>query len=122
MLYIKETKSTPFVQLSVEDCQFEIKGLSFSNDIDSFYSPILKWIDTEFINLECDLECKFYFSVLNSVTFKYILSMMVKFMKFNKEGKNIKVLWHYDKHDDDIRENAEDISDLFGIPIELIEV
>ncbi len=122
MYYVKETKSTPLVKLSVEECQFEIKGLSFSNDSDNFFDPIMKWIDDELPKLQCELSCEFYLSVFNSVTYKYILSMMIKFMKLNKSGKNIKVVWYYDQDDEDNKESAEDITELFNIPFELKEV
>ena len=121
MLIIKKTLSTPYVKLSVEDCIFEIKGLSYSNDIESFYTPIIEWILKEFPKLECELECKFNLSVFNSVTYKYILNMMTKFLQFNQKGKNIKVLWFYDVGDDDSKESAEDIAELFNIPFELIK-
>ncbi|MCF6365324.1 MAG: DUF1987 domain-containing protein [Bacteroidales bacterium] len=122
MMYIKETKSTPFVQLSIEDCIFQIKGLSFSDETDSFYQPIMNWIETELPKLNCELNCEFNFSVFNSVTYKYVLNMMAKFMHFNKEGKNIKVTWYFDKDDEDNKESAEDITELFNIPFELKEI
>lgn len=122
MYNIKETKSTPFVQLSIEECKFEIKGLSFSNDTDNFYKPIIDWIDEEFPKLDCELNCEFYLSVFNSVTYKYVLNMMIKFMKFNQTGKKIKVIWYYDEDDEDNKESAEDITELFNIPFELREV
>lgn len=121
MLIIKETTSTPYVKLSIEECIFEIKGFSYSNDVENFYTPIIEWILKEFPNLECELECKFNLSVFNSVTYKYILNMMTKFLNFNKKGKNIKVVWFYDVGDDDNRESAEDIAELFNIPFELIK-
>ena len=122
MYYIKATKLTPTVQLSVEECKFEIKGLSFSNDSDNFFEPIISWIDEELPKIECELTCEFFLTVFNSVTYKYILSMMIKFMKLNKAGKNIKIMWYYEIDDEDNKESAEDITELFNIPFELKEV
>ncbi|NPA45573.1 MAG: DUF1987 domain-containing protein [Chlorobi bacterium] len=122
MLKIEATKSTPYVNLSVENCIFEIKGFSFSNDADIFYEPIIKWIDAELPKLECELNCEFYLNVFNSVTYKYILNMMTRFMNLNKEGKKIKITWFFDKDDEDNKESAEDISELFNIPFELKEI
>lgn len=121
MLIIEKTNSTPAVKLSIEKCIFEIKGLSFSNDVESFYAPIIEWIEKEFPKLECELECKLNLSVFNSVTYKYILNIMTKILHFNQEGKNIKVLWYFDVDDEDNRESAEDIAELFNIPFELIK-
>lgn len=121
MLIIDKTNSTPYVKLSIEECIFEISGLSFSNDVDSFYIPIIEWVDKEFPKLQCELKCKFNLSVFNSVTYKYILSIMTKILHFNQAGKNIKVLWYFDVDDEDNKESAEDIAELFNIPFELIK-
>jgi len=121
MLIIYKTNSTPYVKLSIEECIFEINGLSFSNDVEGFYIPIIEWVEKEFPKLECELKCKFNLSVFNSVTYKYILSIMTKILHFNKAGKNIKVLWYYDVDDEDNKESAEDIAELFNIPFELIK-
>ncbi len=122
MLKIEATKSTPFVNISIEDCVFEIKGLSYANDSDTFYKQIIEYIDKKFINLDCEINCEFYLTVFNSVTYKYILNMMAKFMILNKNGKNIKVTWFLDKGDEDNKESAEDISELFNIPFEFKEI
>ncbi len=122
MYFIQESSSTPLVKLSVEDCLFEIKGLSFSNDADSFYKPIIEWIEKEFPKLKCEITCEFYLTVFNSVTYKYVLNMITKFLKFNKEGKKIKVVWFYDSDDEDNRESAQDITELFNIPFEMKEL
>jgi len=119
MLIIKETSSTPYIELSIEECTFIIKGLSFSNDVESFYSPIIEWIDENFPKLDCKLTCNINLSVFNSVTYKYILSIMTKILYFNQAGKKIKVVWYFDVDDEDNKESAEDIAELFNIPFEL---
>lgn len=122
MLKIESTKSTPSVIISVEECIFEIKGNSYANDSDTFYKPIIEYIDNEFDKLNCELNCKFYLSVFNSVTFKYLLNMMIKFLSYNKSNKNIKITWNYDSDDEDNKESAEDLKELFNIPFELKEI
>ncbi len=121
MIKIEATKSTPSVNINVDNCIFEICGFSYDNNSDNFYKKIIEYIDSEFQNLECELVCKFYLSVFNSVTYKYILNMMSKFMTYNKNGKDIKIIWYYDKDDTDSLESAEDISELFNIPFTLKE-
>ena len=120
-MIIKETDSTPLVKLSIEECLFEIKGFSFSNEADFFYKPILEWIDKEIPMLECELNCEFYIPLFNSTTFKYLLNMMAKFKRFTDKGKKIKVTWYYDPDDDDNADSAQDIRELFNIPFELKE-
>jgi len=119
VILLKETTSTPFVHISADECIFSIKGFSFANEIDNFYKPIMEYIDREFPKLNCELNCEIYLSVFNSVTYKYILEMMSKFIKFNNEGKQIKITWYYDIDDEDNIESAKDINTIFNIPFEL---
>jgi len=122
MLNIEATKTSPFVNISVEDCIFDITGVSFANNTDVLFNQVIEYIDKEFSNLDCHLNCNFYLTVFNSITYRYILNIMAKFLMLNKNGKNIKVTWYYDADDEDNLENAEDISTLFNIPFELKEV
>ena len=46
MLKIEATKSTPSVNISVKNCIFEIKGLSYANDSDIFYKQIIEYIES----------------------------------------------------------------------------
>jgi len=121
MLKFEATKTSPFVNISVEDCIFNITGVSYANNTDVIFNQVIDYIDQEFSNLECHLNCEFYLTVFNSITYKYILNIMAKFMMLNKNGKNIKVTWYYDADDEDNLENAEDISKLFNIPFECKE-
>ena len=121
MLKIEETNTSPFVNISVEDCIFDITGVSFANNTDVLFNQIIEYIDKEFSNLDCHLNCNFYLTVFNSITYRYILNIMAKFLMLNKNGKNIKVTWYYDADDEDNLENAEDISKLFNIPFECKE-
>ena len=118
---IENTENTPYIHLSPEESKFEIIGDSFSDQADKIYSDILKWIDSEFPKLQSKINCVFYFSVLNSVTYKNILSILKSFEEYIKKGKEISVDWYYDKGDDDNFDLAKDISELFEVPFNIIE-
>ena len=118
---IEETPNSPFVNLSVEECIFEIKGNSFSDNLSEIYDKVIDWIDNEMPKINCTLECKFNFYVFNSVTYKNILLIMTKFSELLKKGKEIKVIWYYDKEDEDSLAVGEDIKELFNFPVQIIE-
>ncbi len=122
MLKIEATKSTPEVIISFSDCIFSIKGYSFANDLDIFYKPVMQYIDKEINNIDCNLVCELYLKVFNSVTYKYILNIMSKFMTLKRKGNDIKIVWYYNFGDEDSKESAKDLDTLFNIPFEIKEI
>ena len=46
---------------------------------------------------------------------------MTKFSELNETGKKIKIIWCYDKEDEDNMAIGEDIKELFDLPVQLVE-
>lgn len=121
-MIIKETPGSPYIHLSAEDCIFEIKGNSFSENINEIYEKVLTWIDEEMSKIECNINCIFKFNVSNSVTYKNVLIVMTKFVNLIKQGKKITVVWYFDEEDEDSLSIGEDIEELFNIPVQFKEI
>lgn len=122
MLKIEATKSTPYINISFDKCIFEIEGNSFATDTDNIFKHVLKYVNENLPVLDCDLICEFKLYVLNSVTYKYILQIINIFTQYYKRGKSIKIIWYYESEDEDNKESAEDLTNLFNIPFELKEI
>lgn len=120
-MIFEKTHNKPFVNLSIEDCIFEIKGSSFSKSVTERYTDILKWMDKEIPKLKGELICSFYFDVINSISYRSIMEIFSKFSHYQEKGKRFNVTWYYDEDDEDNLENAEDLSDVFDIPISIKE-
>lgn len=120
-MIIEETPNSPLVNLSVEDCTFIIKGNSFSDNLSEIYDKVIDWIDNEMPKIECPIECKFNYYVYNSITYKNILLIMSKFSELQGIGKLIKVIWKYEKEDEDSLAIGEDIKELFNLSVQIIE-
>ena len=118
---LKRTKNTPSVFLSVKECIFEIKGPSFAEHISEIYTPILQWIEEEIPLLSCELDCHFQIDVLNSVSYKNIIEIIMRLDYYAKNGKQIKIVWHYYTDDEDNYAVGNDLSELFDINFEMIE-
>lgn len=116
-MLIEKTTNTPYVNLSVEDCTFEIIGNSFSDEISEFYDNVIKWVETEMPKISCEIECIFHFYVFNSVTYKTILLLMSKFYELKEQGKKITIKWIYDVEDEDSGDVGEDLKEIFDIPV-----
>lgn len=119
-LHLKAKKNSPEVYLSIEECSFLIKGSSYSDRAyEDIYSKILKWIDEELINLDCELNCEFFIDIMNSISYKNVMQVMIKLVNFYKTGKNITITWFFEGDDEDNEELANDMSNLFDIPFKV---
>ncbi len=116
-MVIQETQGSPLIKLSVEDCVFEIKGNSFSENINEIYEKVLVWIDKEMPKIKGNINCVFNFYVSNSITYKNVLIMMTKFSELQTQGKNIKIIWFFDTEDEDNLTLGKDIEELFNLPV-----
>jgi len=116
-MLIEKTNNTPYVNLSVKDCIFEITGNSFSDNLSEFYDQVIEWVENEMPKISCKIECKFNFHVFNSVTYKTILLLMSKFYELKEQGKKITIIWFYASEDEDSGEVGEDLKNIFDIPV-----
>lgn len=120
-LYIKETKDSPAVYLSVADCKFKISGNSYYVGINELYDKIYKWVNKEIPNLNCNLNIEFYFTMISSSSLKNIIDLLKKLDYFYKIGKKLTISWICDKGDIDLLDIANDFSNLTQIPFTVTE-
>ncbi len=95
----EETKNTPFIYLSLKEGKFEIKGNSYSEQAENVFNEIIEWVEKELPKLQCKLICVFDLSVINSVTYKNILSIFKIFEENIKKGKEISIEWYCESED-----------------------
>ncbi|HCY00763.1 MAG TPA: nuclear pore complex subunit [Bacteroidales bacterium] len=121
-LYIEPTEFTPKIFFDIENSAFEISGFSRPENVIGFYKPILKWLEdyndnvlsknTDFEKSILTLNLKMTY--FNSASSKFLLDVMLEFMKFMSKGNKIEVNWYYEEGDDEILESGEEISDMLG--------
>ena len=121
-IYVKKTKKTPLISLDLNENIFQIKGPSFSEDILSIYDPVINWMEENLPQLEKELTCELYFTVLNSASHKKIFQILIILNGFMDRGKKIRVRWYYDEDDEDIMEMGEDLTELINLPFELVPI
>lgn len=121
-IYVKKSKKTPLISLDLNENIFQIKGPSFSEDILSIYDPVISWINNNLPQLEKELTCELYFTVLNSASHKKIFQILIILNGFMDRGKKIKVKWYYDEDDEDIMEMGEDLTELINLPFEIVPI
>jgi len=116
-----KTPKSPFINLSLNQCKIEIKGHSYSENIDDIYAEIIKWMQDNIPKMKCELTCEFHFDILNSLSHKNLLQIFSLLSEFYKKGKKMKIIWYADKNDEDILELADDISGLFNLKFKVVE-
>lgn len=127
-LYIEPTEFTPKVFFDPENSVFEISGFSRPENVIGFYRPILKWLE-EYNERVLSLNINFDKSILtinmkmtyfNSASSKFLLDILLEFMKFHSKGNKVEINWYFEDGDDEIQESGEEISDMLGYPFNFI--
>ena len=121
MFYIKETKTTPEIKISIADGIFEIKGNSNASDVNQLYFSVSEELKSQFNNFNKQLICKLKFNVFNSSTYKNLIRIFVFLNEKYNSGKDLKVEWYYNISDSDNKDIGNDLSEIFDFPFELIE-
>jgi hypothetical protein len=114
---------TPYIKLDHTTGIMELKGRSTPENSVEFYDPVNKWL-IQFINeaVTIPVIVKLKFEYFNTSSSKCILDVLKKFAELKKTGADVKVEWYYEQDDDDMKEAAEDYSDIVKIPFEIIEI
>ncbi len=118
-LKIAATDETPEVTLDAENKVFEFSGRSLPEDVVSFYTPVLEWLDEFEKNPVENAEFVFKLEYFNTASSKLILDILLKINDIYEEGVPLKVKWYYMELDLDLQEAGEEYSELIEIPFEL---
>jgi len=105
MINIKQTTTTPEVNLDKEKCKLILEGRSYPENAHRFYKPILKEVinckeDIKKSNIIIDIKLE----VINSVSMRYIHDM-IDFIGNNTNSTTVN--WYYEIDDEDMKESIE---------------
>ncbi|MBN2891054.1 MAG: DUF1987 domain-containing protein [Bacteroidales bacterium] len=111
----------PFVHFDKEQSIFKIEGKSIPEDSAEFYSGVFEWLNLykEQPNNETILVLKLDY--YNSSSAREIANIIKLFDELYQKGHNIKIQWMYNPDDEVMKENGEDFSILFSVPIDIID-
>lgn len=126
-LFLEPTEYTPKVSFNPEENLFEISGFSRPENVMDFYKPLLKWLEDykEQLNQRQNsqsnrLTLNLRMTYFNSASSKYIVDILLEFLKFMTLGNMLTVNWHYEDGDDEIFESGEEISEMVGYEFNFI--
>lgn len=119
-LKIHSRNFLPYVHFDVENSIFKVEGKSIPEDSAEFYTKIFEWLDKykENPNEETILTLKLDY--YNSSSAREIANVIKFFDEMYQKGHDVKIHWLYNPDDEVMKENGEDFSILFSVPIEIM--
>ncbi len=122
VIKILGTDETPAVLLDAANNIFEISGRSLPEDVNTFYAPIILWMDK--YNQTPNPKTVFNFKLVyfNTASSKVLLDILMKLEELHKSGKEVLVHWHYSEDDEDMKEAGEEYADIVDVPFEQISI
>ena len=119
-LLIDSTEDSPQVILNSEDNILELSGRSLPEDVNTFYEPVLSWIEEYAKNPLESTVFNFKLTYFNTASSKVILDISTQFEEMIEEGHQVLVRWHFPDEDEDMREAGEEYSDMVDVPFEMV--
>ncbi len=119
VIKIKGTDDTPNVILDAENNIIEFSGRSLPEDVITFYSPVIEWIEEYAKNPNPKTNVIFRLEYFNTASSKVLLDILLKFEDIINEGNEVAVQWYYQEDDEDMLEAGEEYSEIVDIPFEM---
>jgi len=120
ILKIESTEDNPRIILDRESNILEISGRSLPEDVNTFYEPMMSWIE-EYAKDPLDVTVfNFKLAYFNTASSKIILDILTQFEEMIEEGHQVMVRWHYPEEDEDMLEAGEEYSEMVDVPFEMV--
>ncbi len=126
---IEETKATPAITLDPENLHFEIAGCSRPENVREFYMPVIDWFEKALESIDDfrsnikegeTLNFNFKLSYFNSASAKFILDILLYINQLHSNGIDIKINWHYEEGDEDMRDVGEELAEMVDFDFKYI--
>jgi hypothetical protein len=120
ILKIEGTEDSPQIILDKETGILEISGRSLPEDVNTFYEPVVSWIE-DYAKDPTDMTVfNFKLNYFNTASSKIILDILTQFEEMIEEGQKVMVRWHYPVGDEDMMEAGEEYSEMVDVPFEMV--
>ena len=119
-LRIDGTEDSPQVILDLEANIMELSGRSLPEDVNTFYEPVLSWIEEYFKNPLDNTVFNFKLTYFNTASSKVILDILTQFEEMIEDGQHVLVRWHFPDDDEDMQEAGEEYADMVDVPFEMV--
>ena len=117
---IKGTEDSPQVILDTGEDILELSGRSLPEDVNTFYEPVLSWIEEYAKAPLKNTVFNFKLTYFNTASSKVILDILTHFEEMIEEGHQVLVRWHFPDEDEDMQEAGEEYADMVDVPFEMV--
>lgn len=111
----------PEVIFDKENNEFKISGRSFPEDSFGFYKPIIAWIDDYLKDPNPVTTFEIFLEYFNSSSVKQVFFLLSKLEVLIKNGKEAKIIWHYQTGDELMKTKGLEFKKLLHVPFEMTE-
>ena len=119
-LKITETEDSPKVTLDLDANIMELEGRSLPEDVNTFYEPVLSWLEEYSKSPLENTVFNFRLTYFNTASSKIILDILTQFEEMIEEGHQVLVRWHFPDEDEDMQEAGEEYADMVDVPFEMV--
>jgi hypothetical protein len=119
-LKIVGTEDSPDIYLDLDANIMEVSGRSLPEDVNTFYEPVLSWIEEYSKNPMESTVFNFKLTYFNTASSKVILDILTQFEEMIEEGHHVLVRWHFPDEDEDMQEAGEEYADMVDVPFEMV--
>ena len=116
-ILIDKTSDCPYVNFN-EDGLLEVEGRSISEDVFSFWQPLIDWVKN-YVRKPAEVtRAIFFLEYSNSSTNKYLSEMMKLLDKCADDGNKVEITWKYEEDDESILVLGQDLESLIKLPLD----
>ena len=117
-LKIDKTEDTPDVIFDGDNGDLFIAGISFPDNVERFYTPVMMWLDEYCQHPNEVTTVIFKFEYFNTSSSKKIYEILACFERIKALGKQVNIKWMYSDEDEDIRSAGIRFSNMINTTFE----
>ena len=119
-IQIAPIDKSPEVDFNPMEGVLMLKGRSLVEDSESFYLPLVEWIQKYIEDPKEGTVIDFKFEYFNTSCSKWLITITKELKVLYEKDPSTQINWYYE--DDDVLEYGEVICDLVDIPINMIDM
>lgn len=121
-LHIDRTATSPEVELDLDHGVIEFTGRSLPANGEQFYGRVYRWLDDYIKRPRTATTVNMRMDYLDTSSSKHFYNIFDRLNAVSERGHQVKVLWHYEKGDEEMAETGRDYQRFFRMDFEYIEV
>ncbi|MFM1931580.1 MAG: hypothetical protein RL226_883 [Bacteroidota bacterium] len=112
------TRTLPSITFDADSAELRIEGWSFSEKPQAIFDPVVRMIENYAIEQDKSIDVHVNLHCFNTASGKCLMNVVQA--AGGMKQANGRIIWHFDRDDEETREWGEDISHATGIPFEFI--